>query len=93
MWGCKAVKIKSSNEGIKTMAIEKKSLISNKAVNTKSRSKVTPAAPKLQTANSLRTASSALRTASSALRTASAATRAVTAIKLGKKFTTAKIMY
>jgi len=59
------------------MAIQKKSLISNKAVTTKSTSKVNPAAPKLQTA----------------LRTASAATRAVTAIKLGKKFTTAKIMY
>lgn len=58
------------------MAIEKKSLISNKPVSTKSAIKVTPAAPKLQTA----------------LRTASAATRAVTAIKLGKNFTTAKIM-
>lgn len=59
------------------MAIEKKSLISNKPVNTKSRTNVAPATPKLQTS----------------LKMAKAATHAVTAIKLGKQFTTAKVMY
>ena len=58
-------------KGIKTMAIEKKSLISNgsKAHSTKSNVKSTPS-PKLRTA--------------AALQTASAATHAVTAVRLGK---------
>lgn len=57
------------------MAIQKKSLISNKAVTTKSTSKVNPATPKLQTS----------------LKMAKAATHAVTAIKLGKQFKLGKI--
>jgi hypothetical protein len=70
-----AVQIKNPNtRGSKTMAIEKKSLISKKAVTTKTTSKATPAVAKLQTAVKLATAS-----------------KAVTAIRLGKKFTSAKI--
>lgn len=57
------------------MAIEKKSLISNKAVSTKSTGKTSPSAAKLQTAVKLAKAS-----------------HAVTAIKLGKKFTSAKVI-
>ena len=56
-----AVQIQIKNEGIlRTMAIEKKSLISNRSVSTKSAGKTAPTVAKLQTAVRLTKATHAI---------------------------------